>query len=86
MKKRANDLLKHPLFLDIGSVRYLRAITMLKELESKAQASLSGEEDLPISAIDRAMRGMVFPFGGSNFGSVRLIDDYPRSFPDQSAG
>ncbi|KAK0483770.1 hypothetical protein IW261DRAFT_1331704 [Armillaria novae-zelandiae] len=79
MKKRANDLLKHPLFLDIGSVRYPRAITMLKELESKVQASSSREEDLPISAIDQAKHGMVFLFGGSNFGSADKL--LPCEFP-----
>ncbi|KAK0228684.1 hypothetical protein IW262DRAFT_1352300 [Armillaria fumosa] len=79
MKKRANDLLKHPLLLDIGSVRYPRAIATLKGLGSKAQASSSGEENLPISAIDRARRGVVSSFGGSNFGSADKL--LPCEFP-----
>ncbi|PBK78307.1 hypothetical protein ARMSODRAFT_947198 [Armillaria solidipes] len=79
MKKRATDLLKHPLFLDIGSVRYPQAITMLKELVSKAQASSSGEEDISVPAIDRARHGVVHSFGGSNFGSADKL--LPCEFP-----
>ncbi|KAK0196968.1 hypothetical protein F5146DRAFT_23232 [Armillaria mellea] len=79
MKKRANDHLKHPLFLDIGSVYYPQGIKMMKGLKSKAQASSSGEEDLSISAIDRARRGMVCSFGGSNFGSADKL--LPCEFP-----
>ncbi len=80
MKKRANDLLNHPLFLDIDSVRYPPMFKMLKELEFKAQTSYSKQEDLSIPAIDQAKLGIVSSFGGSSFGSVRLIGGYLRSF------
>ncbi|KAK0503445.1 hypothetical protein EDD18DRAFT_1064752 [Armillaria luteobubalina] len=69
MKERANDVLNHPLFLDIGSVRYPPMLKMLKELEFKAQTSHSKQEDLPVSAIDQAKLGIVTSFGGSSFGN-----------------
>ncbi|KAK0463954.1 uncharacterized protein EV420DRAFT_1116955 [Desarmillaria tabescens] len=84
MQKRANSLLKHPLFLDIGSVRYPPMIKMLKELLSKAQTSYSKEEDLSISAIDQAKFGLVPSFGGSSFGSVDKL--LPHEFSDPVSG
>ncbi|KAK0463978.1 uncharacterized protein EV420DRAFT_1638899 [Desarmillaria tabescens] len=79
MKKCANGLLKHPLFLDIGSVRYPQIITAMKELGSKAKTSSLRKENLSISATDQAKLGMVFSFGGSNFGSADKL--LPREFP-----
>ncbi|KAK0228722.1 hypothetical protein IW262DRAFT_1446276 [Armillaria fumosa] len=76
MKKRANDVLNHPLFLDIG--------LMLKELEFKAQTSHSKQEDLSVSAIDQAKLGIVTSFGGSSFGSIDKL--LPREFSDSIDG
>ncbi|KAK0210933.1 hypothetical protein DFS33DRAFT_1296408 [Desarmillaria ectypa] len=84
MKKRADDFLNHPLFLDIGSARYPPMIKMLKELESKAQTSYSKEEGLSIPAIDQAKLGVVPSFGGSSFGSVDKL--LPHEFPDPVGG
>ncbi|PBK78347.1 uncharacterized protein ARMOST_03892 [Armillaria ostoyae] len=84
MKKRANDLLNHPLFLDIGSVRYPPMFKMLKELEFKAQTSYSKQEDLSIPAIDQAKLGIVSSFGGSSFGSIDKL--LPREFSDPIDG
>ncbi|KAG7447896.1 uncharacterized protein BT62DRAFT_946652 [Guyanagaster necrorhizus] len=78
MKKRADDFLKHPLFLDIGSVRYPPMINTLKELEFKAHSSHT-EKDLSIPAIEQAKLGVVPSFGGSSFGSVDKL--LPREFP-----
>ncbi|KAK0210909.1 hypothetical protein DFS33DRAFT_1371242 [Desarmillaria ectypa] len=70
MKKCVDDFLNHPLFLDIGSARYL--------------PPHDKDEGLSIPAIDQAKLGVVPSFGGSSFGSVDKL--LPHEFSDPVSG